>query len=325
MGGSSSRAVGVTQLNNITATIFTNVALSCSETADTLQDITVNCTPTLTGPVDDPNTEPYENQPQCQQCMEGVRDDAIQQYNLQVSSWGNGLATVNMPVDQNYQAIVTKMIACGQQCKACSYLNLNQSQVIRQTTSCQSLTTIQNTLIQQLNDQITQNLTNNTDFLAPLAQMLGASTMQDIVTNISSRMDTKLTLEVQSAIRNQLNSNQVINYNVPGIVNGSTQSSSFNSVTRYLQKTNLMNTVFSENTVDDLGNGIVAEVSDFSKMTTSVVGKVVIFMVILLGVVVIAVCLFALVQYIRREVRKEKLKDAKEKAQTATLPAFQQF
>jgi hypothetical protein len=175
MGGSNTKEVALNAINDAVATIFTNVALSCSDTAGSNQSIIVNCSPPLDPSVPSSEQQPYENQPACLQCMDNIVTNQLNYYDLQRSAWAHSEAVVNKPIDQDYQQVIQEFIACGEKCKACVIMNLAQTTIIKNVVNCQSFLSVQNIITQQLSAQITQTLTNNQSFLAPLAQMLGAS------------------------------------------------------------------------------------------------------------------------------------------------------
>jgi hypothetical protein len=348
--GGSSEKVGTKMVNSIVADVFVNVSLTCKNTARSEQIINVNCVQHLdTGsyfadpkitqkvPVD---AQPHENNPTCRECMADILVDKKSSYQLQRAQWNHKPATVNLPVDQDYQQSIDAFINCGHFCKSCVYQNLSESTLINIDLNCKSYNTIKNQLTQKLSAQITQQLTNNKSFLAPLAQMLGAKTTQAIVFNLTPRVQDKITQEIVAAVSNTVKNTQ--NITIVGtdgtLVNNVSQVSAFNSVVAYFSKTKLFNSIFTDqqwktlqvlyndqNTIGDLGNTIVAEISDLSKMLTSVVGKVVVFMVILVVVIVVGIGLYVLILGLRTYIKHRNQKYAKEKADSNKLTAFRRF
>ncbi len=339
MGNSSFKTVALTQLNESTATVFTNVSLSCSNDSQSNQSITVECQPQLNGPVDDPNTLPYESNLAAADCVAAVVTQASQYYDLQRATWTNGGSIqVQKPIDQDYNEIVQQMIACGSRAKACVYQNISQGTVIKNVLSCQSFLTIQNTLTQAMSTQVQQMLTNNQDALSPLAQLLGASTSDQIVNNITSRMVAKITNEVIAGIQNTIQNNQTLVLE-NSTVKGTTQQSAFTSITQYLAKTDLYNTIFTDqqwnelqdlyddtSTVDALGNVITRSIGAIEAFLKSSVGYVVIFTLGLVGLVFISLVIFFIVRKIRNVVKNSQEKHDLEMAEwRASVTGYQGY
>jgi hypothetical protein len=321
MGGSSTKEVAVNQVNSIVATVFTSIALTCSNTALSQQAIVVGCSPQLDNP-DLEVAQPYENQPQCTICMDNIVADRIQYYNLQRTAWAAGApVNVALPIDQDYNAVVQAFIACGQSsCKACSYTNLSESTVIKNILSCEAFNNIRNNISQSLTQQVTQSLTNNQDFLAPLATMLGASSFQQIVNNVVTRIQTKITQDVVEGVANTISNNQILILN-NGDAQGLTQQSAFNCAVNYFSQTQIFNSIFTDeqwqqlqdlandqNTIDSVGNAVVKAISDMEKFSKSTVGIIVIFILSLVGVVFVVLVLYVLIRYIRTKVEQSRAK-----------------
>jgi hypothetical protein len=325
MGGNNTKSVGVNAMNDICTSVFSSISLNCTAELDSFQDIELECVPQL----ENPNIA-YEDSPACQILINNILEDQQNKYAAEVASWAHQAPAVRSKINQDFQDVVTAMIDATIKCKACVYQDLSEQNIISDSLNCQALNSIQNQIDQQLSMNIQQSLTNNTDFLAPLAQMLGSSSTQAIVSNIASRMSTKLTDTVIANINNSISTIKTINFKKSGsvIAKGVHQKSVTKAVTNYLQKIQLFNTVFSEeewtilqslansqNTIGEIGNAIVNSATDMSKMLTNIVGKVVFFAVIVL--IVVAIAVFSLVVYksVKKVIKYQRTHELKTKQQ----------
>jgi hypothetical protein len=258
-------------------------------------------------------------------------------YRLIRSVWESSTANIAKPIDEDYQEVLSGMHACGKRCKACHFKDFSQSTVISSLTTCKSMATIANTLNQHVFDQVQQTLSNNQDMLAPLATMLGASSTQSVVYNVSNRITTKITNQVISSITNTISNNQNIVVD-SGIVTTVTQQSAYNSVLHFLSKTQIFNSIFTDeqwkliqasyneqNTIDTLGNATVKEISTFSKMITSIMGKIVFFMFVLVAAIVFFIVLYVVYLAIKKSVVAGSKAANSIKIKSAKLSAFTQF
>lgn len=339
MGGGVSQMEVVNEVNDMVATIFTNIALFCSTVDTASQTISIECTP----PVTDPNSI-YELNSSCISCFSGVRDTRLQYYSFQEQAWKNGeqVPGVKMPIDQDFQDVIQQFISCTKNhCKACVAENLSQKTIIQSVLSCQAFNQVKNSINQQLMNSITQKLTNNQDMLAPLAGALGAKTTNDLVYNLTNRISVKITNNVISNIQQQISSQQSININNGGGTlnqKGVNQQSAFHSIQTYLQRTNIFNNILSsqqwslmqklaneQNTVGSLGNTVVKSVAYLSKLLSNVVGKVVLFVLVMVGVIAVGILMYIVSNLIRKELKKQHDKDIQKQALAEHLPVFETF
>jgi hypothetical protein len=339
MGGGVSQEALVNVVNNMVADIFVNIALYCNSTNTSSQTILIECNPANITPTS--NTV-YELNSACNNCLQNVVANHLNYYQFQQQLWENGdiVPSVKKPIDSDYQAAINEFVSCTTtHCKACVAQNLSQKTVVKSVTSCAAFNNVKNTIDQQLMAQITQQLTNNQDMLAPLAEMLGASTTNDIVYNITNRISSKITDNVISNIQNQISSQQSIVLNQSsGNDSGMTQESSFHSVQSYLEKTNIFNDILEksqwdllqnlvneQNTIDSLGNTVVKAVGYLSKLLTDVVGKVVLFIMIMVGVIFVGIVIYIITHLIQKEVRKQHEKDLVMEEKSEKVPVFETF
>lgn len=319
MGGGISQQELVKQVDDIVANVFVNIALYCN--TDDIATQTINITCDVQGVVSNLGSI-YELNTTCEECFDTVVNRHLEYYGFQRELWKKGIQTpgVQKPIDSDYQNAINQFILCASSCKACDVENVSQKTVIKSVLNCQAFNNVKNSINQQLMTSIAQKLTNNQDMLAPLAEMLGASTTNDVIINLTNRISAKLTDNVISNISQQISSNQVINIDITGSnITGQTQDSAYHSVLTYLGTTNIMNTILSDeqwkvlqtlindqNTINSLGNTVVKAVSYFSKMLDNVVGQVVFFVLVLVAVVFVGIVLYVITKLIRKALKKEK-------------------
>lgn len=337
MGGSISQSTIVDQVNNMTAEVFTSVAMMCNTQALSFQTAIIHCK------ADTDGVTVYEAQSKCDDCMKGIVAFQKEYYDTQRRSWNTQPARVNKPIDSDFQNVIQAFVTCTSSgtCKACPISNVSQTNVIKSTIGCTAFTQIKNVLSQKLMVAVSQQLTNNQDMLSPLARLLGASDYNEVVQSCSNRISASISDNVVSDIQQQLESNQtlVINGNDSGMtVTGQTQSSALSVVQNYLSKTNALSNIFSQDewknleelindqtTVNSVGNAITKSVSYISKTLTSIVGKVVLFVLCLIGILAVGIVIYAITLAVRKSLKKQHDKDVQLKAQAEALPAFERF
>lgn len=334
--GQTNQSEVVNEMNSMVANVMVNIALFCNTQNTSSQTISIDCQPQ----VSDPNSV-YEANVACRKCMSDVVQSQLAYYNTQRAAWTNRPASVEKPIDSDYQNVINEFVICTtQHCKACNIQDVSQLNTIKTTLGCNAFNNVQNSVAQKLVSQIDQSLTNNQDMLSPLATMLGASTYSDLVYNIASRMSAVMTENVISNISQTISAeqNMVFSQDASVAIQGLTQQTALTAVQNYLQKTNIMNSVFSDaqwktlqdlvneqNTIGTLGNLVTKAVGYLSKMLTNVCGKVTIFVLILVAVVFVGVVLYISTKLIQKELKKQHDKDAALKAQADTVSAFETF
>lgn len=335
MGGTTSQQEIVTEVTDMVSNIIVSVSLYCNTADIGNQTITITCDP----PVADKSKNVYEANPACDKCMQDIVTGAIGYYQLQEAAWNNRPATVDKPIDSDFQNVINAFVVCTtQQCKYCDVQNVSQSNIIKSTTGCNAFNQVKNSINQKLTAAVSQALTNNQDMLSPLATLIGSSTYADVVTNITNRISAVITDNVIANVQTSINSQQNLTINNGNVVNGITQESSFTVVQNYLQKTKIINSIFSEsewttlqnlinqqNTINSLGNVVTAAVTALSKLLSNVVGQVVFFVLILVGVLFVGICVYIITQVVRKQLKKQHDKDMVLKTQAEHLTEFEQF
>jgi len=335
-GGISQSAI-VNQTNIMVSNVIVNIALYCNTQDISDQMISVKCNPQYQNA-----SIVWEQNSSCQACVVNVTNNQLQYYKNVERLWNSKPAGVSLPINQDFQNIINDFVSCGlNSCKACVLENVSQSSVITSVLNCQAFNNVQNTISQQMIAQVTQNLTNNQDMLAPLAEMLGSSSTSDVIYNVTNRIMTLLTEDVVANLTQQVSNNQTLSLNLHGgetQIIGSTQNSAYNSVMKYLGDTNLLNNILEssqwdellqlyneQNTIDSLGNTIVASVNLLTQLLNNVVGQVVIIVLCLVVVIFLAMVIYVITNLIKNSVKKKHAKDELLSEQAEKVAAFESF
>jgi uncharacterized protein (UPF0333 family) len=303
MGGGVSQSEVVNEVNDMVADIFVNIALFCNTDDIATQTISIDCNPAPQA------NSIYELNGGCSECIQGVVDSHKRYYTFQRQAWerGDQIPGVAKPIDSDFQAVINEFVACTTtHCKACVAENLSQKTLIKSVLSCDAFNNVKNSISQP------------------------------------NRISAKITDNVISNITQQISSNQsiVINNQAGGVTmqQGLSQESAFHSVQTYLSRTNLFNSILSseqwtllqklaneQNTIGSLGNTIVKAVKYLSKLLTNVVGKVVLFVMIMVGVIFVGILIYVSSKLIRKALKKQHDHDIMEKQKAEELPAFETF
>lgn len=323
MGGGQSSTMLVNAMNDMVANIIVNVAMTCNSTADSTQIISIDCRPPVS------QGRVFENNPACLECINNIVSAKKAKYDLQKSAWKSGRQPpeVRIPIDQDFQETIENFISCTatSKCKACVVQDISQQTMIQSTTNCQAFNNVKNEIDQKLMANITQELNNHQDVLSSLAQMLGARSTKEVSANITNRISATLTQNVISNIQHQIDTFQPLyfNFGTSTQVSGITQQTAVTSVQTYLQKTQLLNGIFESDeikqfdtlmndqaTIDTIGNAIGKGVDYISKLLKSIVGKVMIGILSLVGIVFLIV-----IGYVSGKAIENKIKQDQEEQQ----------
>ena len=339
MGGSHSQSSVVNETTDMVSDILINVSLSCDDAAFSEQSINITCLPF--GPGKSQST-PYESNARCVECYETLLNRHTGAHDFQRRQWSGTRAGVNKPIDEEFHDAIQAAISCGKNsCKACNFENISQKTVISAIQSCSSFNTIKNSINQKLANAITQKLVDNKSFLAPLTQMLGARSSENLVTNLTNRISSLITEDLISKVSQQIDSFQTLNLQFTdgsNDVNGLSQNSAFHAVSTYLGKSKIFNQMFTDeqwrilqqnyneqNTIGELGNEVVKEVNDINAMFKSIMGKVVIFIFALTGLLFGIIVVMVIVRYIQKATAKSRKRELTLQAKESQKPWLQQL
>jgi len=333
MGGSISQSEVIDSANSMVATIMTNIALYCSSTDTSTQNITVHCLP-VTSTI-------YELNEGCTTCINNVKASALAYYDQQQQLWTRGVmaAQVRKPIDADFQNIIQEFITCSvTSCKACTFNNLSQTTTVQSVLTCEAFNNVQNNINQQLMTQITQQLTNNQDALSGFAAIFGHQTA-DITYALATRISAKITNNVVSDIEALITGNQSITWSGGSeAISGWSQQNTFNNIQTYLNTNNVLNSILTQdqwtlfqsaandqNTIDELGNLIVGATKWLKKISEFIVGKAMIAAICVLIFVTIVVILYITVKLITKAVKSQRAKDQHKLASAEKLQYFKAF
>jgi len=201
-------------------------------------------------------------------------------------------------------------------CKACAIEDLSQMLSVQAEQDCAFTLNLQNDLDQQLTSALVQSASIHKDILSSLAQVLGASTKEQVITEIANRMNALITTNVTQRAINFLQGNQ----NILIYSNGSAvakqhvhQNAALDSVTSFLSSTKIMNSVLEkeewtklqdasidQSTITKLGDVTAQGLGLLTKMVTSEAGKAVVFVWGITLVIFVFVVIFFIVKTIQK-------------------------
>jgi hypothetical protein len=188
-------------------------------------------------------------------------------------------------------------------CKSCYIQSLDQSANFEAMLSCKSNTEIATSLIATVSDKISQELTSNKDVLSGLAQVLGLDSNLKLQNTIVDRVRQQITAKVVTDIKAELTSTSTIEITGSGItVVAASQYSTLRSVLNAVSQNSFTSKLLTEseweqlqvlhnkqNTLDDVGKILTLPVKAFAslgRLTETVLGKVIIFSLCIVGVLV---------------------------------------
>ena len=312
MGGQQSQALVVDETTKMVSTVLTNISLNCTSVSNSLQTTKITCNPNL-----DSGTQYFEQNSACTSCYNNLKDFWLDKYALARSKGKKLKADLN----EELQAIINSAIACKSVCKACIVNNISQDTLVKNILSCKSYNTIKNTIQNKLNTAITQKLKNNQDVFSAALSIFGNSA-SNVVNTLNNRINSKLTQNVLSDIQQNINANQNIDITENSTaVSGLSQNSIFQASQTYLTRNKIFNDILSQsewkqfqqaindqNTTETLANAVVNVSGTLTKLVRSTMGKVVIAVVSLVGVLFLAVSIYAIYLYARHRQKQKALK-----------------
>lgn len=326
MGGGSSREVITNHMNEITAEVITSITMDCAQQTASAQSIDITCEPVLTDP-----SIPYENSTACRTCLGNVRDQALLRYRLIENTFGSRSADIPLTVTDDFTTIITQMTECMKTCKACYLQGISQNTIVDLQTECESLNTISNKISQELLTKVRQELEVRKDAISGFAGILGTRDTQSTVTNITNRMRAKITNDVLTQVRNNVNSTQNLSFNLgSGAVSGINQYNTFQNVVSYLEENQIFNNVFTtaeidqfnslyddSNTIGALGSIASKSAQAFAKLTKSVTGWLIIAIA---ATVAAVVSILFITRFVRVVMLKAKTDGKSKSGETTSTP-----
>lgn len=125
---SSYKSMFVNVLSAITAQATIEVMSRCQTKASGEQNIVVQCT--------NPPGKLYEESDVCLSCIRSRTNEEIAYMQLQESLFAKQSPEVRLPIDTQYERMMSRLLECVSVCKACKLTNVSQSGIIQLETSC---------------------------------------------------------------------------------------------------------------------------------------------------------------------------------------------
>lgn len=307
MGGAgSTRETIINATNTMIASAFIKVSEVCQTNLDFQQNTEIHCNPKLD--IYEGDISVYEENPACRHCIEDVEKSQLQRYAMLRNKWARG-GKVSIPVsyNQEFKVMYRALQSCVRTCKACVFSNASQLENVTWKADCTFNSELKTAFTNSIQSNITQALTDNQDVLSSMAQALGASDKQQTVANIMSRLKVNINESFITSITSNVHNIQNISITNTG-VQGATQFNSISGIAHLVSKTNIVNNALSdnewkvfqdlnnnENTVGQLGNTLKNTVLGLGDVYKNLVGKLLIGLSVIMGVVVLVVMIVAIV------------------------------
>ncbi len=300
---SKSKQAIVQATNTIIATAIVQSINQCSSSDISVQAITIKCLPT--------GSEVYENNSSCKNCFTEVFNGVLAQHQLERKLWSEGKeARVRLPIDQEYVLTMGRLGSCGIiSCKACPLVNVSQANILRNDQASGGETCIQkmkdkNLFLSNLGTLIKQQLVNNQDVLAGVAQAFADKDVTSLSEKITNQISSNVSENFLNSVVQEMETSQIIQLNTGSSTTfrNLSQYSCFNvaleSVTESeIAQKSISDAVFSEiatvinkqNTLNDVGEVVFEATVGFTEAISNVVGKVMLAVLALLGSVTLAI------------------------------------
>jgi len=338
-GCSKSKTALVQATNEITAAAMILSITDCGSSEYASQVIEITCLPV---PNAGQSWDVYEENPACGACNNAVFEGMLAQHALERKMWDEGKEVkVRLPIDQEFVLMLGRLGTCGiNSCKACSLANVTQTNILSQNSACYDQMNISNNFKTNLTNLIQEQLVNNQDVLSGVAQAFGAQGVNNLTEKIVSQISSNVTENFLTTTLTRMSQSQVIQVNAGGTVslNNISQYSAFNIAFEAVTENDIINksisdAVFStvaevaneQNTLNDVGEVIFQSSIDFTKAINNSVGKVMIAILVSLGVVVVAIILYALYKFFKKTTVTATNLAKKIETQRSHLAAFDQF
>ncbi len=297
--------------NNIVAVAISQSISNCFAFQTAQQEVRVRCRPILpTG------EEVYEANPACGQCIQNVLLDFQQQDSLERAAWNPPQsATVRQPIDKYYATLKSNIETCGlTYCKACVLSNITQMNIVSATDECVTTFMTQANIQNNISTLVQQQLLNNQDVLAGVAQTLGSNEMTTLTDKISQNIVSVTNSEFLQDLRTTLEASQIIELVTSDSVTlaNISQASAITVTQSFVDANNvainafgeetftaIANIVNQQTTINDVGEAVFKATLSFANAVDSSVGIVMLAMIALLGVTLLGILGYAAYREIR--------------------------
>jgi hypothetical protein len=325
----------ITATNSIVAYAITKTITECNVNANLQQDINIKCVPVV------PDGTVYEENAACGQCLKNILLDNESQNELERSMWANSPAEVRQPIDTMYESLLVNMESCGlTYCKACVLLNVTQQNIFEATSVCMSRNMTQTNVKTNISTILQQTFLNNQDVLSGAAQTLGAQGVNTLSTNISNTISSVVTNEFLADLRTSISTSQVIQLTntTSTTLNKITQSSILNVTSKFVTDRSVATNSYSnevfdqislianqQNTLNEVGEVVFKSTVTFTKAIDSSIGKIMIAVLIILGLVVFSIICYIIYKSFIKTIVAGIEVNKHDELSRHKLSAFEQF
>jgi len=332
MGGSTSREDVVTRVSSLVSNVIVNITLTCDQGTTINQNITMYCNVTTDKDVHDSWKIAKEDSVGCIDYYTDLKKQYAIKNDNQRRQWVQSRIESRKPIDETLRELLVDFVEHGKQrCKSCVFTDVSQSTTISSTENCEALNSARAKITQKVADKVNQTLTDNKDLLAPLATMLGASSSSSVRDNTTSRIMACMSSDILNKARNQVSVNQTLHFSFGNgsggtDLNGVTQESTVNSVQKFFTKNKVFDSMYTDeewselknlydnrNTIGTLGDATVKATGIVGKMMNSVMGKVMLFVLVVTALIVgggIVLGLYAWVRGLVSKAERDKIRNA---------------
>lgn len=280
----------------------------------------------------------YEENKNCANCLQGIFDSIAYQGQLERHVWirDKDKSQVRSDINDVVKKMSENIKGCGMtSCKACTLSNISQKNIITLNQDCFNQTKLKSSVQENLSGLLQEQLASNKDVISAISEALQSNDIQKISTKLSTSITTNINDSFYSSLESKITQSQIIssNYCNESLLNGdcpNNNSSNINGLTQYsltsiiaqqVQENNIiqnakLDSLFNDiiaildknNTLDSLGDIVFESTITFVSAFTSVIGKIMIIMGIILGTIVLVLICLGIYRLVKRVKQKRILK-----------------
>lgn len=302
----------VNATNQIIAMSVIQSLQSCCQQASAIQTLQVTCDPDLAF-----YEGVFESNAACGNCLQSVYDSFKYQHQLEELQWekDKSQAKVRLPMDTELEEMIERVQTCGLgPCKACSLINITQSNILHADQTCFQTVADSTSLRANMTGLITQQLTQNQDVLAGVAQAFGNPDVATISESLTNLITSNNFTDILQNTMNQLSESQTLSVDGENSsVRNITQMSVFTAVVHAMNSANIVTqnvdstildtieqVVQQQNTLNDFGEVIFESSVTLTQAIDNIVGRIMIATLVALGLVVMSIIGYLFYQAINR-------------------------
>jgi hypothetical protein len=322
--------------NEIVATAIVNSLNQCNSLEASTQDIEITCFPNL------PDGTVYEMNSSCGVCNRAVFLGMLAQHEQERKVWARGgEVKVRLPINEEYVLMLGRLGTCGiNSCKACSLANVTQTNILTGNSQCYDQLRSTTNFQTNLSSLISQQLLANQDVLSGAATALGATGVDNITEKVVNQISAQVTSNFLNETIDKMTNSQIIQLKSNGktTFNNISMLSAFNIALESVTQSEIVTRAISEsmfsliaqiadeqNTLNDVGTVVFEAVVTFQTAVDNIVGRVMVAVLVSLGLVVLAIVVYAFYKFIRGRTIQSINLAKKLELQTAQMSATQQF